>query len=106
MTYEKKVTELFKKIVELPTLEERVAARNTILNALDDHKWKFREEEDFAGMEYDCGNCVIRFEEWELEPGEMQPPSMPTQPLCRSCWDTTAEERWAEEEADRATCGL
>ncbi len=105
MSYEKQVTELFKKIVELPTLEERVAARNTILDALDDHKWKFREEEDFV-LEYDCGNCAIRFEEWELEPGEMQPPSMPTQPLCRPCWDTVTEKRWAEEQADRATCGL
>jgi hypothetical protein len=96
MMYEKQVTELFKKIVELPTLEERVAARDTILNALDDHKWKFREEEDFV-LEYDCGNCNFRFEEWELEPGEMQPPSMPGQPLCRSCWDTVAEKRWAGE---------
>ena len=106
MTYEKETVELIAKIVELPTLEERVAARNTILNALDDHKWEFRGEEDFAGMEYDCDRCSIRFKEWEGKPGDMQPPHMPIEPLCRSCWDTIAEERWAEEEADRAAYGL
>ena len=97
MSYEEEAVDLIAKIAELPTLEERVAARDTILNSLDDHKWKFRGEKDFVGMEYDCGRCSIRFEEWEAEPGEMQPPQMPTEPLCRDCWDTVAEERWAEE---------
>jgi hypothetical protein len=77
MTYEKETVELIAKIVELPTLEERVAARNTLMNALDDHKWKFRGEGGFAGMEYDCDRCSIRFEEWEGKPGDMQPPTCP-----------------------------
>ncbi len=105
MIYEKQVTELFKKIVELPTLEERVAARNTILDALDDHKWDFRAEDHF-GAWLTCSDCDDTFQEWEGKPGGMQPPHMPTEPLCRSCWDTIAEERWAEEEAEQATCGL
>jgi len=105
MSYEKQVTELFKKIVELPTLEERVAARNTILNELDDHKWDFRAEDHF-GAWLTCSDCDDTFQEWELEPGYNQPPHMSTQPLCRPCWDTVTEKRWAEEQADRATCGL
>ena len=96
MIYEKQVTELFKKIIELPTLEERVAARDTILNKLDDHKWDFRAEDHF-GAWLTCSDCDDTFQEWELEPGYNQPPHMPSGAFCQFCWNKLAEERWAEE---------
>lgn len=42
----------------------------------------------------ECGNCGDDFLDWDLEPGENQPPGMPDGPLCRPCWDRfEAEER-------------
>ncbi len=97
MDFEKDIVELVGKVAEFSNLEERIAAKNTILDELERHKYRFRNEDDFV-IEYDCSNCSVRFEEWELQPGENQPPGMlGGGMLCRPCWDDAAEEAWAAE---------
>lgn len=92
------IMELIEKVSKLPTLNERVEARNAILDKLQDYKWDFRDPDDFT-VTYECENCGLAFEEWEFEPGDMQPPGMPLRPFCRSCWDELADRRWAEHRA-------
>ena len=48
----------------------------------------------------ECGNCGDDFLDWDLEPGENQPPGMPGGALCRPCWDVLAKEVWDGIEAE------
>lgn len=43
-----------------------------------------------------CDNCGEGFSTWKLRPDESPPPGMPTEPLCRSCWNTIALKCWEE----------
>ena len=100
------IADLIEKIEKLPTLEERVVARDAALDELLDHRWDFRDPTDFP-VTYECGNCDRTFlEDWEPKAGYMQPPGMPSGWLCEPCWNDLAEQRWAQEQADRAAAGL
>ena len=95
MSYQTEINELFERIVKLPTLEARQAARDTILDKLEDHKWDFRAEDHF-GAWLTCSECDDTFQEWEKEEPFKQPPGMPTGLLCEPCWDENADRIWDE----------
>jgi len=105
MTHDKQITELIEEIAGLPTLEERMAAKNALLASLHDHRWQFRDENDsvtkedepFGGIELSPEEIVERYPHMkermaDFEEGYDRYVLLEQMPDCQECLKEDASE--------------
>lgn len=78
--------------------EESMFSRQEYINSVLASTITYQDDDSIGVV---CPDCGEETPDWDLPVGYMQPPHMPSGPLCRTCWAVAAAGIWEEEGADQ-----